>query len=411
MVTCLEENPKIRIRLLVLFGIILGLWLLALPVSAHKNGEKVKGSWNRVAGTYNEQGQLVMNVCTKDYKKNGKQISVSDVNSDALDVLCEGNEEKTIVIPAGSTVELEDVFQIESNTTIIADGATIVMTESGKGILNNTPTAVNYNSLKNVTIHGGTWKINNTKEACTVMRFCHGSNLTIENATIISNYESHAIELIAMKDVTIKNCSLKVQGKKNKKSVEDALQIDLASPKTAPGLVPYGKQYVKGQTCKNIQVIGNYIEGSRGLCANYAPFDGKKYKNQFHDNITVIGNTMIGYSAEGCVLYNTKNAVVKNNVIKTFSTRKNKSYSVGLNITIQGKTSKKSMKNTKITVKGNKIYGFRQGMQLVTMTSSHYKRCVVTNNKSYASKKQNAIVLYRNAVSSIKSTGNRLLKR
>lgn len=383
-------------------------FLCAAPVSAAKvdlNGVEIKGQWNQLAGTFNEKGQIVMNVCTE--SKNGR--SAGYINSSTLNTLCSGDQAKTIVIPSGSTVKLTNVVYLGSNTTIIADGATIVMTSKDKGILSNKPDAVNYRSLVNVKIRGGTWKITDKKEACSVMAFSHGSNLTIDNVTILSNYQSHAIELIAMKNTTVKNSTLKVRGKKSKNSVEDAIQIDVAAPKTAPVVAQYGKKYVKGQTCKNIKVLNNTIEGSRGVCANYSPADGAEYKNKFHENITIKGNTIIGYSAEGCTLYNTLNAVVKNNVIITNSTRRNESYSVGLNITIQGKAPAKKLNKSKVTVSGNTVYGYRQGIQVVTRSSSRYKTAVLKNNKAYASSKGSAIVT--SGARSVRSKGNRSYKR
>ena len=156
-----------------------------------------------------------MNVCTE--KKGGE--SAGYINSSTLNMLCSGDQKKTIVIPPGSRVELTNMVYLGSNTTIIADGATIVMTSKDKGILSNKPDAVNYHSLTNVKIQGGTWQITDKKAACSVMAFNHGSNVVIDNVTIISNYQSHAIELIAMKNTTVKNSTLKVQGKKDKNSV------------------------------------------------------------------------------------------------------------------------------------------------------------------------------------------------
>ncbi|MDO5146478.1 MAG: hypothetical protein Q4D60_05715 [Eubacteriales bacterium] len=387
------------------------LWLTPFSVSAQQAGDVVMGSWNRVAGTYNEQGQIVMNVCAEDYQTRSGVIAKGHVNSNALDALCDNDEQKTIVIPSGSTVELENVFHVGSNTKIIADGATLVMTQGGKGIVNNRPREVNYNSLENVWIQGGTWQGTSETESGSIIRLNHGKNVTIENATVMANYESHGIELIAMKDVTVQNCQLKVYGKKNKNSVEEALQIDVASPKTAPALVQFGKEYVEGQTCDNIKILNNTIEGSRGLCANFAGSEGKKYKNKYHGKITVIGNTMTGYSAEGCVIYNTENATVKNNVVRTYSTRKNKSYSVGLNITLQGKANKKRMKKSKVIVTGNKVYGVRQGIQLVSLSSSKYKKAIFKNNTCYASKKANGIMLSKTAASKIKNVKNKSFKR
>ncbi len=402
-----QREVKNRLCFVPFFCLLAVMLMMPVKVSAHQPGDVVMGSWGRVAGTYNAQGQIVLNVCTEKYK----QVSHPHVNSNALDALCGNDQPKTIVIPAGSTVELENIFHIGSNTTIIADGATLVMKEAGKGIINNRPDAVNYQALENVRIQGGTWKTDDQSRSYSVMRFAHGNNLTIENATVVANYESHAIELIAMKNVVVRHCKLLMQENKKKNSVEEALQIDIASPKTAPGLVQFGSRYVQGQTCKNIQILNNEIEGSRGVCANYAGQEGKKYKNKFHDKITIIGNKMTGYSAEGCVIYNTYNAVVKNNVVKTFSTRKKKSYAVGFNVTLQGKAPKKQMKKARLLIEGNTIYGIRQGMQLVTMSGSKYKAVTVRNNHCYAPKKKNALVLNKNAASRIKQSNNQSHKR
>lgn len=384
--------------------------IFSATASAHQAGDVVMGAWNRVAGTYNAQGQIVLNVCTEDYvTKSGQVIKKDHVNSNALDAVLEGTAQKTIVIPSGSTVELMNVVHPESNTTIIADGATLIMNEAHKGILGNRPTATNYRSLENVRVQGGTWQLRNQTESCSVFRFSHGNNVVIDGVTIISNYQSHAIALVAMKNTTVQNSTLLVQGVPDKNSVEEALQIDVATPKTAPALVQYGSRYVQGQTCKNIKVLNNTIEGSRGVCANFAGADGTKYKNKFHENIVIKGNTLTGQSAEGCVLYNTLSAVVKNNTITTNSSRKSQSYSVGLNITIQGKASGKKTGKSKVTIAKNTVYGYRQGIQVASLTSSRYKKAVLKNNKAYASSKGSAIAT--SGARSVSSKGNTMLKR
>lgn len=386
--------------------------IFSATASAHQAGDVVMGAWNRVAGTYNAQGQIVLNVCTEDYTtRSGQVIAKDHVNSNALDTLLAGTAQKTIVIPSGSTVELMNVVHPESNTTIIADGATLIMNEAHKGILGNRPTATNYRSLENVRVQGGVWKLRNQTDSCSVFRFSHGNNVVIDGVTIFSNYQSHAIALVAMKNTTVQNSTLLVQGVPDRNSVEEALQIDVATPKTAPALVQYGSKYVQGQTCKNIKVLNNTIEGSRGLGVNFDGSGTRKYVNKFHDKITIEGNTMTGYSAEGCVVYNTLNAVIRNNTITSNSKRRTKSYSVGLNITFQGKAPKSKMKKAKIVVENNTVYGVRQGMQLVSMTSSRYKKVTVKNNRCYAPKKKNAIMLSKKAAKKIINKNNKMYKR
>ena len=396
--------PGLLLALFCLMAVIL-FKMPAYAADAAAEGVEIMGERNRVAGTLNAEGQIVMNVCTEDQGSR----SAGSINSSTLNTLCGGDQAKTVVIPSGSRVELANVVYLGSNTTIIADGATIVMTSEDKGILSNKPADVNYRAISNVRIQGGIWQITDLKNACSVMAFSHGTNLVIEGATILSNYQSHAIELIAMKDTTVRGCDLKAQGKVKKKSVEEALQIDVAAPKTAPVLVQYGKKFVNGQTCKNIKVLNNTIEGSRGVCANFAGADGTKYKNKFHENIVIKGNTLTGQSAEGCVLYNTLSAVVKNNTITTNSSRKSQSYSVGLNITIQGKASGKKTGKSKVTIAKNTVYGYRQGIQVASLTSSRYKKAVLKNNKAYASSKGSAIAT--SGARSVSSKGNTMLKR
>ena len=65
----------------------------------------------------------------------------------------------------------------------------------------------------------------------------------------------------------------------------------------------------------------------------------------------------------------------------------------------------------KIVVENNTVYGVRQGMQLVSMTSSKYKKVTVKNNHCYAPKKKNAIMLSKKAAKKIVSKNNKMYKR
>lgn len=382
----------LRKAAIVCAGCILALGISVTSVSAVE-GEEITSSKGNVIGTYDADGRIVFQ----------PDSDVIHNNVLALNELCGGSGKKTIVIPKGSTVKLDAVVYLGSNTTIQADGATIIQTlDDGRGILANEVTKSNYGSIKNVTIQGGIWKNAKNKRQASVMRFAHGQNMTIDNVTVITNYEGHAIELIAMKNVTVQKSTLKAEGKGRKNSVEEALQIDIATPLTAPGIAKtYGKKFTKGETCKNIKVLNNTISSSRAVCANYASRE-KKYSNKFHDNITIIGNKLTGKSAEGVALFNTLNSTVKNNTIVSNSTRKSEAYSVGLNILMMGSSSQ--AKKAIVTVQGNTIRGGRQAMQVASKTSSRYKKAVVKKNKLHASSGQ-ALVLQGAAKSS--ESGNK----
>lgn len=378
-------------------GCMLAFGISTVNVSAAE-GEEITGSKGLVIGTYDADGQIL-------FQPDNEEVHNNVL---ALNDLCEGSEKKTIVIPKGSTVKLDAVVYLGDNTTIKADGATIIQTkDDGRGILANEVTKSNYASLKNVTIQGGTWKNAGNKHQASVMRFAHGQNMTIDKVKVVTNYEGHAIELIAMKDVTVRNSTLKAEGKSRKDAVEEALQIDIATPLTAPGIAKeYGKKFTKGETCKNIKVLNNKISSSRGVCANYASRESK-YRNKFHDNITITGNTLTGKSAEGLALFNTLNSTVKNNTIVSNSTRRKEAYSIGLNILIMGSSAQ--TKKASVTVQGNTIRGGRQGMQIASKTSSKYKNAIVKQNKLYASSGQ-ALLISPTGVSKSSQSGNKTKK-
>lgn len=372
---------------------ILIMGISAVDASAAE-GEEITGPRGRVIGIYDAKGQIIFHPDSNNAHNNVL----------ALSELCKGSKEKTIVISDGSTVKVDAVVYLGSNTTIKANGATIIQTTDGKGILANDVTKSNYGSIENVTVQGGTWKNANNKQTASMMRFAHGQNMTLDKVTVITNYEGHAVELIAMKNVTVRNSTLKAEGKVRKNAVEEALQIDIATPLTAPGIAnAYGKKFTNGETCKNIKVLNNTITGSRGICANYASRE-KKYRNKFHDNITIIGNKVTGKSAEGVALFNTLNSTVRNNTIVSNSSRKKEAYSVGLNILIMGSSAR--TKKATVSVQGNTIRGGRQGMQIASKTSSKYKKAVVKKNKLSASAGQ-ALLISPQGVSKISQSGNK----
>lgn len=377
----------------------------ATPAYAAAPGDEIVGWKNATIGVYDEAGRIVF----RPYTKSMDGQSAAHLNANALNRLLGDNKKKTVVIPSGTTVPIDYTIRIGSNTTLIADGATIVQKVDNCGIISNDLTKTNYKSVQNVRIQGGTWKNAVNKKGVTVMRFAHGNNVVIDGATVITNYEGHAVELIAMKNVTVQNSVLKAVGKKNKKSVEEALQIDVATPKTAPGVYNEGgKKFTNGATCSNIKVLNNTIVGSRGVCANYASKEAK-FKNKFHDKITIMGNKITGQSAEGVALFNTLNCTVKNNTIVTKSTRKGESYSAGMRVTAMGKSSK--AKKAKVVIQGNTIKGVKCGLTITTHTSSKYKQATVKGNKiSAKSGKKNALVVEKKAVKKVAASKNKLTK-
>ena len=310
-------------------------------------------------------------------------------NRRALNYLIEGNEPKTINI--NNDISIDTYLRPGNNTTINAGDHTIT---SGSGVIINDPTAASYDNFKNLTINGGVWKNSSSSGLKgTMMRISYASDISINDATVYCNYTGHGIELIACNGVSISGCKLIPQGKCPKKCVEEQLQIDLATPKTAPGLYRLSPKLCNGTPSKNISVTNCIVSGARGICASFPGSEAKYRKaGNYHSNITIENCTITGKSAEALALFNTTSATVKNCRVTTKTPLKRNSYSVGLAVAYQkGSSPKTSIKN-KVVIENNIVKGGRQGIFVFSHTSKKFGNVIVKKNKAYArSGKRNAI--------------------
>ncbi|MCI8507770.1 MAG: hypothetical protein HFJ06_04305 [Lachnospiraceae bacterium] len=312
-----------------------------------------------------------------------------------------------IILENGSTYYLKATLWVESNQSITATGATII---SKSGVFRNRPTKTNYRSLQNFSVDGGIWK-NISKDGFkkSMVQFSHSKNISLKNLTVYCNYAGHAVELVACRDVTIDNCTLKGIGKCSKSCSEEQLQIDIATQQTAPTVGHYNKKFVKGQTCQNITVTNCKITGARGVCANYTSKE-KKYQTKFHKNIILKNNTIIGTSAEGVALFNVIGATVENNTIISHSKRTDTAYSVGCHIAMFGKAPA-SIKKAVYRLENNTIKGGRQGFYVYSHSASRFGKVIAKRNRCYAKKgKSKAIWVRNNSVHKIELSVNKTYK-
>lgn len=394
-----QKKLKIVIRTFFLLGFILfGSFITVNCSKAAKEGKEIILR-KEVIGVYKENGKI-------EFVPQGDAAR----NRQALEYILDNDKKKTLVIPKGKTVEVEAVIDIGDNTTIIADGATIIQQVNGLGLIKHGVDKINYKSIQNVKIQGGTWKNKVNSKGCTMFRFAHGNNLTFKDVKIETNYQGHALELIACKNVTVNGCNLYAANKKtrSKNSVEEALQIDIATPITAPGVYEStkNKKFVSGQTCKNITVKNCKVSGSRGICANFASKE-KKYLGKYHMGITIDNCKAIGESGEGIALFNAVGIKVNNCMIRSNSIRKKEAYSVGLHLALMGK-NKISEKYSNIITK-NKIYGYRQALNIDSHDTSLYGKTTVKNNIGKASDKKTAFHMVR--CKKLIASGNKASKR
>ena len=312
--------------------------------------------------------------------------SVAYDEEDGLDEYATDTQKIVAQLEKTGSVKLEkgkvynlDKIMLKSNWTIDATGATIYCPE-GRAMFDHEITKTNYNSLKNVTIKGGKW-LYNSKDGYykSTMHFTHARNIKLLNMTInTTNYEGHTIELVACKNVTISNCKITPKGKPNKSSVEEPIQIDLATESTAPFLA--GTKFANGATCQDIKIIKCTVKGNRAVCANYSPRESK-YLGKFHSGITIKNCKLTGVSAEALALFNTYSANVTGNTIITKAPLSRDSYSVGCHFHIFGNNSKAS--KGKITVSKNTIKGGRQALYFFSHSKTGFGTVNVDTNHLY----------------------------
>ena len=370
-----RKHSRIPCFILLSLVFMCGLFLTVHSSDVQAASKTVKYN-GKVIAKYNKAKQLVL-VPSKSASANYKN----------LNRLMSGNKKKTIVIPKGSTIKLGGVLKPGNNTTLIATGAKII----GKKKSNIIFAAPN-KSLKNLSIIGGTWRsIDKNGRTGSLFAFSYVTNLVINGIDCNANYKGHAIEIIACNNVTIKNCKVTAIGSNPSTCLEEQIQIDIATKKTAPKIAEYGKKYVQGQTCKNVFILNNTVTGARAVGINWTDSEKGKWRNKFHENVVIKGNTLTGTTSEALAYFNVIGGEISGNTITTNATRTegNSSYTIGIHVAIFGQAPE-AMANSKLIISGNTVKGKRNGIHFKAYFNSNESKClsqlgtvVVTNNKVY----------------------------
>lgn len=298
-------------------------------------------------------------------------------------------------LKSGKTYYIKKPLQIDSNQKLYAKGAKIICLESA--FRGKVPSKGNYNSVKNITVDGGTWThINKEGTSGTMIQFAHGQNITVKNVNVSCNYKGHGIELIAVKDVVIDNCKVTPVGSCPTNCHEEQIQIDIATPATAPAVASHGAHLVQGQICQNVTIKNCTVSGARGICANFTMTENGKYLNRFHKNIVIKNNRIQGKTGEALALFQVVGAVVQDNQIITTNNNIGETYSTGLHIAMFGKAPSE-MGSALFRVKGNVIKGGMFGVLVNSAdSSSWFGKLDMQNNKCYAKAGQNKAYDIRN---------------
>lgn len=386
---------------LLSLSLLFGAFLSAPQKEVLSAAKPVKYN-GKVIARYNKDGQMVL-VPSSDASTNSRNINY----------LISGNKEKTVVIPKDSTIRLGGVLKPGNNTTIIATDAKII----GKA-KSNVIFAAPDKKIKNLSIIGGKWRsADKGGRTGSLFAFSYVTNLLMDGVDCNANYTGHAIEIIACTDVTIQNCKVFAIGTNPSKCLEEQIQIDLATPKTAPRIAEYGKKYVNGQTCKNVSILNNTVTGARAVGINWTDSENGKWRDKFHENIVIKGNTLTGTTSEALAYFNVIGGSIRNNTIITNATRTdgNSSYTIGIHVAIFGKAPKK-METSTLSIRGNTVKGKRNGIHFKGYFNSNETKCIsklgsvtVKNNDVYCKDgTKKAIVQVKNSCKKLTLSNNQL---
>ena len=320
----------------------------------------------------------------------------ADGNSCRLQDVLATNENKKIVLKG--TIQFSERYRVGSNTQIEATGATIYSGSNGDGCLTNTVSGVNYNSVSNIIIRGGTWKKKSGYHEHAMMLLVHANNIRIENITEECAYTGHCVELVACQNVVVKNCNLQMKGEIAGKQ-DEPLQLDHANEKTAGSITNLktsslsNKDVLNNNPCKNIQIIGCTLQGERGLCSGHCSSDVTP-ASKFHYNVVVQNNTIIGQKFEALALYDVVGCDVSGNVIKSRSSLMDYT-SDGMCVRIpEGEKAPSAMSTSTIMIRNNIVFGGRSGIIVNTQSASDFGNVVITGNSVYyKGKAQDAITV------------------
>lgn len=370
-----------KIKYLCILFVVLLLLCPEIKASA-KYGDAVEWQGRTVA-IMDEQGQMI-------YQPIGDN---GELETQALQYLLGNDKKKTLMIPEGTVLNLNQTIEIGNNTTLITTGVTMIQTKANTCLLSNRVDREAYQSLKNVRIRGGIWKNRLSSKAYCSMCFIQASNITIENVTILACTLGNGIRLAGCKKVDISNCEIRAEKPKKKTKLQEraAVEIVPATPLLTRNVKSVmNEDYVKGQVCENISVKGCIVHGGLGIYAGYAKQE-KQYREKLHSNVKIVGCTVTGTETEALSLENTIAYTVKNNLLISKAKAQEGVHASAMLAQLSAKRVRKKADNL---ISGNVLYGVRYGILVRSRTKGRYGKTRVQGNRSHVEgKKKNAIVI------------------
>ena len=280
---------------------------------------------------------------------------------------------KKATLRKGKTYYLASPIHMKSGYQLYATGATIICE---KNAIMNDPAKTGYASFKNVKVVGGTWKCRySSGYKGTSFSLAHGSGVTFRNMKVYcTNYDGHAFEMVACKNVLMENVTAAPKGTA-KKSEEAMVQIDIATGATFPRCK--GTKLENGACCQNVTIRNCKISGNRALTTGY-DYNKSTYINKYHTGLTITDNQFVSQNGAGLFLANVKDAEISGNTIISNLSSSEKTKSTGMHILMFG-----SIPGSSFSITNNTIKGGYHGVRIYSESGTYFENIDFSNNRVY----------------------------
>ena len=233
-----------------------------------------------------------------------------------------------IAKPGKGTYLLTEPLIIHGNTHLDVTGIRIVARFPATGVkktmvLNAVAASTGgYAAPGNIAITGGSWDptwdffqrgVGHLAPPMNVITLIHTRNVVLSGMAIYNTKHWHAIELNAIQNGTVQNCSLLgwISDPNQGLWHGEALQVDLPTGATAWAGKP------DGTPCRNIVMRGNTCDKS-GSQLGFGQFTGSHttHPGVTHSQLLIEGNTVRNARWDGIGSYNWQNVRILNNTVE-----------------------------------------------------------------------------------------------
>lgn len=257
---------------------------------------------------YNYLGNEVMSVPVTPEMYGAVGDGVAD-DSDAIQTAL--NDTGKIVFATGKSYKVTKTLRVKGGTLIDLAGATIVSTN--KHLMFNFQTSdvfLAYNGNGNITIRNG-------KIIGGAISFAHGDGIRLENISFLNSLNDHFLEIAGCKNYFIENCKF-VGMADVQTSVYEYINLDPCVHKAFPWLTN-GSPFYDGTKNDGVHVQNCYFglgDDAYAYGYNALGAHGVWDANTYHKDISLVNNTIRGFTGCGIRLNNMHNVYITQNDIR-----------------------------------------------------------------------------------------------